>query len=428
MLARALACVSALTFLMAACGPGTSPSASSAPTAAAAPTTAAAPKPTTAPASAPTTAPTTAAAAAPTAAAKPAPAAAGTTPAAAAQTTPAAPALAITGPAEGEAKSLTGAGSTFAAVLYSKWSDDYNKLTGVQVNYQSIGSGGGIKGIQDQTVDFGATDGPMSDEQIAAAKGGPIFHIPTALGAVVPTYNVPGVTDTLKFTGETLAGIYLGTITKWNDPKLVADNPSLSGVTADIVVVHRSDGSGTSFIWTDYLSTVSPEWQQQVGKATSVNWPVGLGGKGNEGVAGEVSQDPNSIGYVELIYALQNKLGAGQVKNKAGKFVAPSLQGVTAAAAATANSIPADLRASIVDAAGDTVYPISGYTWMLAYKNMTDRSKALALTRWMWWGIHDGQQATGDLGYAPIPPEVTPKSEAFIRQITVDGQPALPAR
>src|SRR5947208_4099193 len=295
--------------LLAACGPGSQPAATTAP--ASAPTTAA--KPTSAPA---------ASAASPATAASPSAAAA--------------PSVSINGPYPDEAKSLNGAGATFPAPLYQKWFDEYVKVAQVQTNYQAIGSGGGIKGIQDQTVDFGASDAPMTDEQIAAAKGGEIYHIPTALGAIVPTYNLPTVKSKLKFTGDTLAGIFLGTILKWNDPKLVADNPDLANVNEDIVVVHRSDGSGTTFGWTDYLSTVSPEWQQKVGKGTSVDWPVGLGGSGNPGVAGEVQQNPNSIGYVELIYAVQNNLGYGMVKNKTGKFIDPSLDSVTAAAAASA--------------------------------------------------------------------------------------------
>jgi phosphate transport system substrate-binding protein len=344
----------------------------------------------------------------------------------AAASTAGAPIISISGPMDGEAKGLTGAGSSFAAVLYSKWSDEYNKLTRVQVNYQSIGSGGGIKSIQDQTVDFGATDGPMTDEQMQAAKGGGIFHVPTALGAVIPTYNVPGVTETLKFTPDTLAGIYLGDIKKWNDPKLVVDNPALANIDQDITVVHRSDGSGTTFIWVDYLSSVSPTWQQAVGRGTSVNWPVGIGGRGNEGVAGEVKQDQYSIGYVELIYALQNKLGAGMVRNRAGKFVEPKLESVTAAAAATSASVAPDLRMSVVDAPGDNVYPIAGYTWILAYKNMTDQAKGVALTRYLWWGTHEGQKFTQELGYAPIPAEITTRSDQMIRQISFDGKPVFP--
>lgn len=338
-------------------------------------------------------------------------------------------AIHITGPFPGEAQSLNAAGATFPAPLYQKWFDEYNKLTNVQINYQAIGSGGGIQGIQQQTVDFGASDAPMTDDQLAAAKGGPIFHIPTGLGAIVPTYNIPEVGNAkLKFTGDTLAGIYLGDITKWNDSKLVADNPNLANVNQDITVVHRSDGSGTTFGWTDYLSSVSPTWMQKVGKNTSVDWPVGLGGSGNPGVAGEVQQDPYSIGYVELIYALQNNLGYGMVKNQAGQFIEPSLDSVTAAAGASAGSIPPDLRFSIVNPPGQTSYPISTATWLLVYKNETDQAKAVAITRMVWWATHDAQQFNKDLAYATVPDAITAKSEEFIRQITVNGTPAFPGR
>ena len=335
-------------------------------------------------------------------------------------------AASITGPFPGEAQTLNGAGGTFPAPLYQKWFDEYARLTGVQINYQAIGSGGGIQGISNQTIDFGASDAPMTDDQLAAAKGGPILHIPTALGAIVPTYNIPGVNAKLKFTGDTLAGIYLGDIQKWNDPKLVADNPDLANVSEDIVVVHRSDGSGTTFGWTDYLSAVSPTWSQKVGKATSVDWPVGLGGSGNPGVAGEVQQSPYSIGYVELIYALQNNLGYGMVKNQAGQFIDPSLDSVTAAAAASAQSIPPDLRFSIVNAPGATSYPISTATWLLAYKNETDQAKAIALTRMLWWATHDAQRFNKDLAFATVPDAITRASENFIKQITVNGAPAFP--
>ncbi|MEP7199411.1 MAG: phosphate ABC transporter substrate-binding protein PstS [Chloroflexota bacterium] len=334
----------------------------------------------------------------------------------------------IKGPFEGEAKTLNGAGATFPAALYSKWFNEYEKVTGVKVNYQSIGSGGGIKSIQDATVDFGATDGAMSDEQLKAAKNGDVLHIPMALGAVVPTYNVPEAKSSLKFTSDTLAGIFLGTITKWNDAKLVADNPDLKAVDKDIVVVHRSDGSGTSYIWTDYLTTVSADWKSKVGRGTSVNWPVGLGGKGNEGVAGEVKQNPYAIGYVELIYALQNKLGVGDVKNKSGKFVTPNLDSVSAAAASLSDSMPADLRASIVDAPGDKVYPVSGFTWLLVYQKQTDKAKAIALTRLMWWAMHDAQKFNTDLGYAPLPDTLVKKAELKILSITVDNAPAFPGK
>jgi phosphate transport system substrate-binding protein len=383
-----------------ACGPGAQPSA--------APTPVAAAKPTTAPTSAAT--PSTA---------KPATTSVSGT---------AAPSVVISGPAQGEAKSLNAAGATFPAPLYQKWFDEYSKLTQVQVNYQPIGSGGGIKGIQDQTVDFGASDAPMTDEQLQAAKGGEIYHIPTALGAIVPTYNLPDVTGKLKFTGDTLAGIFLGDIQKWSDPRLVVDNPGLANIDEDIVVVHRSDGSGTTFGFTDYLSTVNPEWRQKVGKGTSVNWPVGLGGSGNPGVAGEVQQNPYSIGYVELIYALQNNLGYGMVKNRAGAFIDPSLDSVTAAAAASADAIPADLRFSIVDAPGEASYPISTATWLLAYKNETDQAKALALTRLLWWATHDAQRFNKDLAYATVPDAITARSEQFIRQISVEGKAVFLAR
>ena len=398
--------VSTIVLLATACSPAAQPAPTSPPTAAPA-----APKPTTAAAS-------PAALASPGAAAKPA-----ASPSAAA----ASQAISIAGPLPNEAKNLTGAGATFPAPLYQKWFDEYVKLTQVQVNYQAIGSGGGIKGIQDITVDFGASDAPMTDDQLKAATGGPIFHIPTALGAIVATYNIPGVSAKLKFTGANLAAIFLGDVTKWNDPKLVADNPELANVNQDIVVVHRSDGSGTTFGFTDYLSAVSPDWLQKVGKGTSINWPVGLGGNGNPGVAGEVQQNPNSIGYVELIYAVQNKLGYAQVKNKTGQWIDPSLDSVTAAAASM-QTIPADLRFSIVDAPGPTSYPISTATWLLAYKNMTDQSKAVALTRLLWWATHDGQKFNNDLTYATVPPALTARSEDFIRQINVNGTAALPAQ
>jgi phosphate transport system substrate-binding protein len=332
--------------------------------------------------------------------------------------------MTVTGPLEGEARSLNGAGATFPAPLYQKWFDEYSKLTGVQVNYQAIGSGGGIKGLQDQTVDFGASDAPMTDEQLKAARGGQIFHIPTALGAIVPAYNVPeATTEPLRFTAETLAGIFLGDIQTWNDPRLVIDNPQLASVNQEIVVVHRSDGSGTTFGFTDYLSAVSPDWQQRVGKGTSVNWPVGLGASGNPGVAGEVQQIPHAIGYVELIYALQNNLGYGLVQNAAGEFIMPSLESVSAAAASMASRVPSDLRFSIVNAPGAEAYPISTATWLLAYREVGDRARGLALTRMLWWATHEGQQFNNHLAYATVPPELTMLSEAFIRQITAQGQP-----
>ena len=337
----------------------------------------------------------------------------------------------VTGPFSGEAKNLTGAGATFPAALYSKWFNEYNRLTQVQVNYQSIGSGGGIKAIQDMTADFGATDGPMTDEQLKAAKGGEILHIPMALGGVVATYNVPEVPATakLRFSPETLVAIFMGEIKKWNDAKIKADNPTITTLPdRDITTVHRSDGSGTTYIFTDYLSAVSPAWKEKIGFSTTVNWPNGLGGKGNEGVAGEVKQNPYSIGYVELIYAKQNKLGYAQIKNKAGQFVDAELDTVSAAAAGVAATIAPDLRASIVNAEGPRSYPISGFTWLLAYKNVTDEPKAVALTRMMWWATHDAQKFNGDLGYAPLPLEIIKKGEEKIKSITVNGKPAFPNR
>jgi phosphate transport system substrate-binding protein len=412
----------ALFTLAAACSPAATPAPASAPATTA---PAAAPKPTTAPAAASTSA---SPAAAPKPAASPAAASSSASPAAspAAAGNPGAPSISISGPLSDEAKSLTGAGSTFAAPLYQKWFDEYAKITQVQVNYQAIGSGGGIKGLQDQTLDFGGTDAPMTDDQLTAAKGGPILHIPTALGAIVPTYNIPGVTAKLKFTGDTLAGIYLGDISKWNDPKLVADNPDLANINQDIVTVHRSDGSGTTFGFTDYLSNVSSDWKTKVGTSTSVNWPgAGLGGSGNAGVAGEVQQNPNSIGYVELIYASQNNIPYGQMKNKAGQWIDASLDSVTAAAAASAGNIPPDLRFSIVNAPGDTSYPISTATWLIVYKNQTDAGKATAIARLAWWGTHDGQKFNKDLAYATVPDALTKISEQFILSINVAGKPVL---
>ena len=395
--------------LVAACG------GSEAPAAKAEPTKAGAPAPTTAAAkpAEPTKAPMAAEPTKAPAAAAPASGSAGI----------------ITGPFEGEAKALTGAGATFPAALYSKWFNDYNKVTQVQVNYQSIGSGGGIKAISDQTADFGATDSPMTDAQLKDAKGGDILHIPMALGAVVATYNIPGLEGTkLKLSGDVLAAIFLGTITKWNDPKIVADNAGVKLPAEDIVSVHRSDGSGTSFVFTDYLSAVSADWKAKVGASTTVNWPGGIGGKGNEGVAGEVKQNPFSIGYVELIYAIQNKLGVASIKNKAGKWVEPSLEGVTAAAAAASGKVAPDLRVSIVEQEGEKTYPISTFTWILAYKTMADAPKAIALTRLLWWATHEGQKLTGDLGYAPLPAEIVTKGEAMIKSIQAGGKAAFPGK
>ncbi|MSQ15542.1 MAG: phosphate ABC transporter substrate-binding protein PstS, partial [Dehalococcoidia bacterium] len=272
------------------------------------------------------------------------------------------------------------------------------------------------------------TDGFMSDTQLKDAMGGVLLHIPTVMGAVVPTYNIPEIPSTgkaLNFSAETLSGIFLGTITKWNDPKIAADNPGVTLPTKDIVSVHRADGSGTTYIFTDYLSSVSADWKSKVGNGNSVNWPSGLGAPGNAGVAGEVKNTPYSIGYVELIYAIQQKLGYGNVKNKAGKYVTANLQAVSDAAA-NSKAAPADLRASIVNADGDTSYPISGFTWQLVYTKLTDKAKATALTRLLWWETHDGQKFASDLGYAPLPDPIIKMAEDSIKSITVDGTKALP--
>lgn len=313
---------------------------------------------------------------------------------------------------------LNAAGATFPYPIYSKWFDVYHqKNSNIQINYQSIGSGGGIRQLQAGTVDFGASDGPMSDEQLAASKF-KILHFPTVLGAVVPTYNIAGVTGELNFTQKALAGIYLGTITKWNDPEIAKPNPGVKLPGDDIVVVHRSDGSGTSYIWTDFLAKVSPEWKSKVGNAaTSVNWPVGLGGKGNEGVSGLVKQTPNSIGYIELIYAVQNNIPYGKVQNASGKFVKADLSGVTAAAAASAKTIPDDFRVSITNAPGANVYPISSFTWLLIPSQISDATKRDAIKGFLKWMLTDGQQYNEGLTYAQLPKEVIAKETKAISLI-----------
>ncbi|HEX9015623.1 MAG TPA: phosphate ABC transporter substrate-binding protein PstS [Chloroflexota bacterium] len=327
-------------------------------------------------------------------------------------------------PAAAAAKELTGAGATFPYPLYSKWFDVYATQKGVKINYQSVGSGAGIQQLTAKTVDFGASDAPMTDDQIKAT-GQDVLHIPTTMGPVAITYNLPGVQSGLKLSGDTLAGIFLGTIKKWNDPKITADNAGVNLPNTDIVVVHRSDGSGTSNIFTDYLSTISPEWQSKVGKGTSVNWPVGLGAKGNEGVAGGVKEQAGGVGYVELAYAVQNKLPYASMKNAAGKFVDPSLDSTTAAASGAASKMPADLRVSIVNAPGDAAYPISGYTYILVYKNQTDAAKAKALVEFLWWAVHDGESYASNLLYAPLPKDVVAKDEAQIKAIMLQGQPVM---
>jgi phosphate transport system substrate-binding protein len=311
---------------------------------------------------------------------------------------------------------LTGAGATFPNPIYQKWFSEYGKAhSDVQINYQSIGSGGGIRQVSEGTVDFGASDGPMSDEQLSSAKT-KILHFPTVLGSVVPAYNVPGVTDEIKFTPDVLAGIFLGKIANWNSPLIAKANPGVKFPDQPIIVVHRSDGSGTTYIFTDYLSKVSSEWKDTVGKGTSPHWPVGLGGKGNEGVAGSVRQLPGSIGYVELIYAVQNKIPYGSVKNSSGVFMKASLESTTAAAA-SAKSMPADFRVSITDAPGKDAYPISSFTWLLIPQASKDAQKGKILADFLTWMVNDGQKMVADLSYAPLPPTVAEKVKAAIKQV-----------
>jgi phosphate transport system substrate-binding protein len=323
--------------------------------------------------------------------------------------------LALTLPALGQTQ-LNGAGATFPYPMYSKWFSEYNKLhPDVQINYQSIGSGGGIRQVINGTVEFGASDGPMTDEQLAEAKT-KILHIPTVLGAVVPAYNVPGVSGEIKFTPDVLANIFLNKINNWSDPAIAKINPGVKFPSQSIIVIHRSDGSGTTFIFTDYLSKVSKEWQTTVGKGTSVKWPPGIGGKGNEGVAGQIRQLEGSIGYVELIYAVQNKIPYGVVKNAAGEFVKASLEGVTEAAASV-KSMPADFRVSITNAPGKTAYPISSFTWLLIPMQSKDASKGKVLTDFLNWMVTDGQKMTTQLAYAPLPNNVAEKVKAAIKQV-----------
>jgi phosphate transport system substrate-binding protein len=320
---------------------------------------------------------------------------------------------------------LNGAGATFPYVIYSKWFDVYQQKTGVQFNYQSIGSGGGIKQVTEGTVDFGASDGPMTEAQLKEAsdkQGTEILHIPTVMGAVVMTYNEPGISGKLRLTPEIISGVYLGTITKWNDEKIKEANPGIPLPDASIIVVHRSDGSGTSFIFTNYLSKVSTDWKDKVGNATSVNWPVGLGGKGNEGVAGLVKQTEGSIGYVELAYAVKNNLPYAELKNKDGKFVEASLESVTEAAAGAVKNMPADLRVLITDSPGAKSYPICGFTWLLVYKNEKNKEKSQALVNFLKWSMTDGQAYAKDLLYAPLPKEVSKLCLKKIATIEYNGK------
>jgi len=329
-------------------------------------------------------------------------------------------ALVAMGVAQG-ALSINGAGATFPYPMYSKWFDEYHKKnTDLQINYQSIGSGGGIKQVTEGTVDFGASDGPMSDEQLKTFQdkhGFPILHFPTVLGADVPTYNISGVSGELNFTPEAIAAIFLHKVTKWNDPLIAGANKGVNLPGSDIVVVHRSDGSGTTYIWTDYLSKVSDEWKNKVGKGTSVNWPMGLGGKGNEGVAGLIKQTPNAFGYVELIYAIQNKMPYGKVKNSSGAFIKADLAGVTAAAASAAKNMPDDFRVSITNSPGKTAYPISSFTWLLIPSKFSEGSKRDALKGFLKWMLTDGQNETEALSYAKLPKEVVAKETKALNNI-----------
>src|SRR5689334_1214445 len=332
-------------------------------------------------------------------------------------------AMALTGSPAAAQVSLTGAGATFPNPIYTKWFDAYNKKTGVRINYQSIGSGGGIRQFTEGTVDFGASDGPMNDDQMQAV-GGKVLHVPTVLGAVVLTYNLPGIGNTkLKFDGPTIAGIFQGKITKWNDQALAALNPGVKLPDTDIIVVHRSDGSGTSYIFTDFLSKVSPDWKQNVGKATSVNWPTGLGGKGNEGVTQQVKQTEGSLGYVELIYALSNGLSYADIKNPAGKFVEPSLASVSAAAASAKFEKNTDFRVSITNAPGEAAYPISSFTWLLIQTNIKDPAKGKAIKDFLSWMLTaEAQKMAEELKYAPLPAPVVSLVQSRLDLLKAGGK------
>jgi len=327
------------------------------------------------------------------------------------------PAAADTAPAakKDESISLTGAGATFPYPLYSKWISEYNKQNpNVKINYQSIGSGGGIRQITANTVDFGATDAPMKEDEAKQAPG-KLFHIPATIGAVVVAYNVPEVTGALRLAPEVLVGIYAGKIKRWNDPKIKADNADAKLPAKDIAVIYRTDGSGTTAVFTDYLGKVSPEWKEKVGVGKVVNWPTGLGAKGNEGVTGQVKTTPYTIGYIERAYASQNKLPMAELKNKAGKFVAPSIEAMSAAADAV--EMPEELFVSLSDAEGEAVYPITSYSYLLVYENAKDPIKGEALAKYVWWGLHEGQKFSKDLDYAPIPAKVLAKVEARLKEL-----------
>jgi phosphate transport system substrate-binding protein len=315
------------------------------------------------------------------------------------------------------AQKITAAGATFPYPIYNKWFSEYAKAhPGVEINYQSIGSGGGIRQVSDGTVDFGASDGPMSDQQLADAKV-KVMHLPTVLGAVVPIYNIPGVNKELNFSGDVIADIYLGKISKWNDARIAKDNPGVNLPDKAILAVYRSDGSGTTYIFTDYLSKVSPDWLNKVGKATSVKWPVGIGQKGSEGVAGMVRQTPGSFGYVELVYATQNNIQYGTVKNAAGKFLKATPEGATEAAAAAAKTMPADYRVSITNAAGANSYPISSFTWLLIPTHFADAAKGKAVKDFLTWMLDKGEAEASGMGYAALPKQVQDMERKTIAKI-----------
>jgi phosphate transport system substrate-binding protein len=321
--------------------------------------------------------------------------------------------------ASSQAVDLTGAGATFPYPVYSKWFSDYANSTGVKINYQSIGSGGGIRQLSEQTVDFGASDGPMSDAELASAKGGPVLHFPTVMGAVVITYNVPGLTRPLDLTGDAIADIFAGKITSWNDAQIVAQNRGAALPNSDNLVVHRSDGSGTTYIFSDYLTSVSPSWSSTLGKGKEIKWPVGLGGKGNEGVAGQVKQTPGSIGYVELAYAKQNNLPYANVRNSAGRFITPSIASVTAAAASMKLPKNTDYRISIANAPGKDSYPISSMTWILVYQNQPDRVKGTKLVNFLRWAYKDGEKTVASLDYAPLPAPMVAQLQDKLKTIRI---------
>ncbi len=331
----------------------------------------------------------------------------------------------MTGTVGAQTIALNGAGATFPFPLYSKWSQVYDAEKGVRINYQSIGSGGGIRQFMEKTVDFGASDGPMTDDQVRQA-GGRVLHIPMVAGAVVLVYNIQGVGPGLNFTSGVLADIFLGKISKWNDPRIVKDNAGMKLPAADIVVVHRSDGSGTTAIWVNYLSKVSAEWKTKVGEGTSVEWPTGLGGRGNEGVAGLVKQTPNALGYVELAYALTNQIPFGSVQNKAGQFVRPSLSSTTKAMDGALRSIPEDYRVFFTNPDGRDAYPVAGFTWILIYGDQRDPVKGKALVDFLWWATHDGQKYAPTLLYASLPKSLVQRIEGTLKSVTAQGKAMLP--